>query len=130
MRHPIVQVFLGALLTAGRLEAQHALPMPHPSPVWSRATEIERPLAPALRSAGTSQSYWREGLIIGGVLGGIAGGALAGGMCGDSDSGYSGSCVAPTIGGVLVGAVIVGVPGVLIGGLFKKHPKAAQPAPQ
>lgn len=122
-RRAAMAALLGALLTAGRLEAQHALPMPRPSLAWNHATELEQPLA-SRRSAGSSQSYWREGLIIGGVLGGIAGGALAGGMCGDSDSGYSGGCVGPAIGGALVGALIGAVSGLLIGGRFKKQPKA------
>ena len=110
-----------------RAEAQLGSALMHPSSVWNVSVHVEARPSLTASAAGASQSYWREGLIIGGVLGGIAGGALAGGMCGDSDSGYSGGCVAPTIGGVLVGALIGAVPGVLIGGRFPKHPKATQP---
>lgn len=130
MKQTLILALVGVLLPFSRIEAQQSSPLMQASTVWSGPRQGESPLVPAVRTAGSSQSYWLEGLVIGGALGGIAGGILAGGACGDTDSGYSGDCFGPTIVGAMVGALIGAVPGVLIGGRFKKHPKAAQTAPQ
>lgn len=118
-----ILVLGGLLIMGGRLEAQRqAVPM-RASSVWAPAERAEGPLALKVATGAAQQSYWLEGLIIGGVLGGAAGAIVAAGGCSDTDSGYSGGCAGPTIVGVLVGALLGAVPGVLIGGRFHKKPK-------
>jgi len=120
-------VLAGVLLSFGRIEAQARSPLMHASSIWNSPVQAETPLALRTPVAGSSQTYWLEGLIIGGALGGIVGGLFSSTGCGDTDSGYSGSCTGVTIVGILVGAVLGGVPGVLIGGRFHKPQKAAEP---
>lgn len=126
----MVFALAGMLLAVGRIEAQQSSPLMQASSVWNAPVQAETPPALVVRTAGSSKSYWLEGLVIGGALGGIAGGLIANAGCGDSDSGYSGSCTGLTFLGGLVGAVIGGVPGALIGGRFHKKEKAGEAAPQ
>lgn len=121
----VVVALLAVLFAFCRIEAQQSSPLIQASSVWGASVQAEAPPALAEWTAESSQSYWLEGLVIGGALGAIAGGLFVGGTCGDTDSGYSGGCFGPTIGGVLVGALIGAVPGVLIGGRFPKHPKVS-----
>jgi hypothetical protein len=128
MMRAMVIASAASLLAFGSVEAQQSSSLMQASAVWFAPVQGETSPARPARTAANAQSYWLEGLVIGGTLGAIVGGVFVGGTCGDTDSGSPGGCFGPTIGGVLVGALIGAVPGVLIGGRFKKHPKAVESA--
>lgn len=64
-------------------------------------------------------TYWKEGAIVGGVIGGVGLGLLAARFCAVAEE-TDESCTGATLVGGLLGAVILGVPGALIGGSFPK----------
>jgi hypothetical protein len=65
-------------------------------------------------------TYWKEGAIVGGILGGALGALAGGGFCGQSDAPHK-NCTGSTILGGMAGALILRIPGALIGGLFPKR---------
>jgi hypothetical protein len=64
-------------------------------------------------------TYWKEGAIVGGVVGGIGLGLLAARFCAVAEE-TDENCTGATLVGGLLGAVILGVPGALIGGSLPK----------
>jgi hypothetical protein len=72
-------------------------------------------------------SYWKSGLLIGGILGGALGMALGSALCGLSDVSTQ-DCTGAALGGALMLGTSAGAVGALVGGLFPKPPK--QPAPE
>jgi hypothetical protein len=70
-------------------------------------------------------THWQEGALVGGVVGGVLGGLLGHALCGLSDE-YGKDCTGTTVGGFLVGAVLLGFPGALIGGQFPKRRDAPE----
>jgi hypothetical protein len=113
-----------------------ALPWTLPA---SAQTRISRPAASLLFATGQENrspswqwaepdttkhiraTYWKEGALIGGVIGALSGAYLGYGLCQDSDSAH-GSCFLSAVGGALGVALVLGVPGALIGGSFEKAP--------
>lgn len=69
-------------------------------------------------------TYWKSGLLIGGILGGALGMALGSAFCGISDS--TRDCTGAALGGALMLGSSAGAVGALVGGLFPREPK--QPA--
>jgi hypothetical protein len=69
-------------------------------------------------------TYWKAGLLIGGILGGALGVALGSAFCGLSES--NGDCTGAALGGALMLGTSAGAVGALVGGLFPREPK--QPA--
>ena len=67
-------------------------------------------------------SYWKEGAVIGGVVGGVLGGLIVDALCDiNEEPGGGTACgLLPTLGGVVIGAAIVAIPGALIGGQIPK----------
>jgi hypothetical protein len=64
-------------------------------------------------------TYWKEGAAVGGLAGAV-GGALVGlWACGMSDE-VGKDCTGTAIGGGVGGAVLLAIPGALIGGQFEK----------
>jgi hypothetical protein len=95
------------------------------APLRSVSIEAPRDTVPAQ----IRPTYWKEGLIIGGLLGGISGALLGHGLCEDSDSAVK-HCTGSLLVGGLLGAAILGIPGALIGGQFPKQKKVdARPNP-
>ncbi len=66
------------------------------------------------------RTYWKDGLLVGGVLGGLLGGALGAAVCGFGET--ESNCTGSTIGGAVMFGASVGAVGALIGGLFPKPP--------
>jgi hypothetical protein len=74
------------------------------------ADSIERDIRP---------TYWKEGALVGGLIG-LAGGALLGVVvCAQSDE-VGNSCTGSAAAGALGGALILAIPGALIGGQMHK----------
>jgi hypothetical protein len=67
-------------------------------------------------------TYWKEGALVGGILGGALGALAGSGLCGQSEEPDK-NCTGSTILGGMVGALILGIPGALVGGLFPKRLK-------
>jgi hypothetical protein len=110
-------------LLSGRLEAQQNTLL-HASPLWSASPRLASPALDTGATVKESQSYWKEGLIIGAGLGGAFGAVVSYGMCSESETDNSG-CVGKGFLGLLVGAAIGAAPGALIGGVFPKHPRSS-----
>ena len=70
-------------------------------------------------------TYWKSGLLIGGILGGALGMALGSAFCGMSDLSTR-NCTGAALGGALMLGSSAGAVGALVGGLFPRPPK--QPA--
>jgi hypothetical protein len=84
-----------------------------PAPVASRDT-VAKVIAP---------TYWKTGLVIGGVAGGLALGFVGYSLC-HEDHEIEQSCFGPAVGSTLLGAAVGGTFGALIGGMFRKHEAA------
>ncbi len=107
--------------------AQTSVAGPQPSLLWSRSERAPLHATSALAPSDSvprniQPTYWKEGALIGGVAGGFAGAVLSAAFCENSET--AGSCAGTTVGGALVGAVLLGVPGALIGGQFPKDGSA------
>ena len=115
------------LFSATSLPAQQAPPGPtaqqqqHAAGLWLRTAPADSaasaPMAPM--AFGSDDTYRWEGALIGFVTGavlftfsGLFWCADAGSACGTRD----------TITGIMIGGTLFGFPGMLIGGLFPKHP--------
>jgi len=107
-------------------------PLAAQDPVWGpRASVLLLPAPPRppifpLHLSGPAPTYWQEGALIGGLLGALGGALLGNGLCTDADTPGQ-SCTFSTVGGGVLGAVILGVPAALIGGAFSKHRRATPP---
>ncbi|HEX6616384.1 MAG TPA: hypothetical protein VF046_08775 [Gemmatimonadales bacterium] len=119
----LVSLLLALLLTAAPLAAQ--APLQHLAPQASSL--FVRPPSAIRGTPDTTvrsrPTHWKRGLLIGGGLGAAGFGLLGYGLCHDLDESHS-SCLGPTLGIGVVGAVIGGVTGALIGGAFPKRPRA------
>ena len=80
------------------------------------------PSDPRPDSVTVHRSYWKEGAVIGGVVGGVLGGLIVDALCDiNEEPGGGTACgLLPTLGGVVIGAAIVAIPGALIGGQIPK----------
>jgi hypothetical protein len=127
MRRPrLMNLLLVALVAAPSSEA---LVAQGPGPVLTRsvAQPQAEPHAPRWGSLPDTarkypDTYWKEGLFIGGGLAGLFGAALAAGLCSISENSND-NCTLATIGGFAVMGGAGGSIGALIGGAF---PKAAR----
>jgi len=93
------------------------------SQLWAGSAYVAPVHTPTVNATTGAQTYWLEGLVIGGVVGGVLGGVVFNGLCDQGDN-----CTGATIAGVFVGAAVLAVPGAFIGKLFKKHPAGPAPA--
>jgi len=92
---------------------------------------LQRSLAEAARDTTRRQirpTYWKEGALIGVVLGTIGGALVGHGLCGMSEE-FHKDCTGSLFLGGLLGAVLLAVPGALIGGQFPKGPPAGSDRP-
>ncbi len=64
-------------------------------------------------------TYWKEGAAVGGLLGALGGALVGRAVCGMSDE-FGKDCTGSTILGGVGGAVLLAIPGALIGGQFPK----------
>jgi hypothetical protein len=64
-------------------------------------------------------TYWKEGALVGALLGAVGGAVVGGGFCRMSDE-FGKDCTASTVLGGVGGAVLLVIPGALIGGQFRK----------
>ena len=64
-------------------------------------------------------TYWKEGAAAGGLVGAVGGALLGWAVCGMSDE-VGKNCTGTTILGSVGGAVLLAIPGALIGGQFSK----------
>jgi hypothetical protein len=109
--------------------AQRPVPGPAPSVLFSH--DHVGPLQPTLAAEPRDSlpriraTYWKEGALIGGTLGALGGALLGHGFCGLDES--SKDCTGSLVLGGLLGAVVLAIPGALIGGQFSKEP--AEPDP-
>jgi hypothetical protein len=116
-------LILGLLAWASPGTAQHRLPGPAPSSLFGYAEKgglasgAARALDDSLRAA--RPTYWKEGAVAGGLLGLVAGALLVHHLCGLDES--TRSCTGSTLLGAGLGAVVLGVPGALIGGQIRKQ---------
>lgn len=65
-------------------------------------------------------TYWKEGALIGGIVGAIPGALLGHDLC-ETDDNPNNNCFVSTLLGAFGGAILMGLPGALIGGAFPKH---------
>ena len=74
------------------------------------ADSVERDIRP---------TYWKEGALVGGLVG-LAGGAVLGlVICAQSDE-VGNSCTGSAVAGGLISALVLAIPGALIGGQMHK----------
>ena len=65
-------------------------------------------------------TYWKEGMLIAGIAGAAGGAFLGYGLCDQSED-PSVSCGMMAVLGGLGGALLLAIPGALIGGQFEKN---------
>jgi peptidoglycan/LPS O-acetylase OafA/YrhL len=126
-------VVLGMTLTPAAGVAQARPPHAAASVFFSAAAR--GPLDPAgLGEPGDSvrnirPTYWKEGALVGGGVGAVGGLLLGLAVCGLSEDPNS-SCTGTTIAGALGGALLLAIPGALIGGQFDKGQSASSSQPR
>lgn len=64
-------------------------------------------------------THWKEGALVGGLLGAVGGALVGRVVCGMSDE-FNKNCTGSTVVGAVGGAVLLAIPGALIGGQFRK----------
>jgi len=74
-------------------------------------------------------TYWKEGALIGGVLGAVGGAFLGHGLCEDSEE-LGKNCTGSLFLGGVLGAVLLAIPGALVGGQFSKSESAQEDRPE
>jgi hypothetical protein len=112
---------LGVALCLGSpCAAQSPWPALGLSPRLAAAVESSKPLALSGVPPSIRPTYWKEGAVIGGILGGALGVLAGGGLCGQSEEPNK-HCAGSMILGGMVGALLLGIPGALVGGLFPKR---------
>lgn len=118
MRSLLLIVGLTTWTTPGAAQT-HPLSSPllagMPAPRWRTALEsqpdtVERQIKP---------THWKEGALVGGVLGALGGAILGKAICTQSEQPDK-HCTGSLLIGAVLGAVILGIPGALIGGQFPK----------
>ena len=83
-------------------------------------------ISPDTARTGIGPTHWKEGALIGGLAGAVGGGLLGTAVCGQSDE-VGNSCTGTTVLAALGGALLMAIPGALIGGQFPKGPRNAEP---
>jgi hypothetical protein len=125
-------VVLGLTLHPAAGEAQARPPSASASVFFSAAAR--GPLHPTgLAEPGDSvrniqPTYWKEGALVGGGVGAVGGLLLGLAVCGLSEDPNS-SCTGTTIAAGLGGALLLAIPGALIGGQFHKGESASSTNP-
>jgi hypothetical protein len=108
-------LLFATLAWTGSASAQTRISGPAPSVLFATAS-LE---ASDTVKAQIQPTYWKEGMLIGGIAGAIGGGFLGYGFCQDSED-PDANCGLATVLGAVGGAVLLGIPGALIGGQFPK----------
>jgi hypothetical protein len=118
-------LLLGSVGSFGVSSAQVRLSGPAPSLLFDAGTSsaLATPWVSDTNVPTSHPTYWKEGALIGGLLGVVGGALLGHEFCGVSDD-PNASCTAWTIGGALGGALLLALPGALIGGSFDKSEPA------
>jgi hypothetical protein len=117
-------LFLGLLTCPAIGSSQVQAWGPAPSILFS---SIDGEALPAARVGASLDSvrrqirptYWKEGALIGGGIGVLLGAWLGHGLCGLSDE-FGKNCTGSLVVGGMVGAVLLAIPGALVGGQFPK----------
>jgi hypothetical protein len=106
---------------AGSAEPQSRL-APAPSPLFDSGRPGREPTLRWVQPDTAKHihaTYWREGALVGGGLGALGGAVVGYDLCKNDDD-PDNHCLPLSLGGALVGAIILGIPGALIGGAFSK----------
>jgi len=116
----ILGTSLGITPAAGQLPVRR----PVPSVLFSSPARMPLGIAAANVPADTLErdirpTHWKEGAFVGGLLGGGGGGLLSAALCRSSEQAGK-DCTGSTVSGFLVGALVLGLPGALIGGQIPK----------
>jgi hypothetical protein len=93
------------------------------TPIPGPAASVLFTTAPSLPSdtvkAQIQPTYWKEGMLIGGIAGAAGGAYLGYGLCHDSET-PDANCALSSVVGALGGALLLAIPSALIGGQFPK----------
>jgi hypothetical protein len=84
---------------------------------WAAADTVRRRIRP---------TYWREGALVGGAVGALGGLLIARFICEQSED-WSRGCTGTTLAAVVATAVLLAVPGGLVGGQFSR-PDSTRPS--
>ena len=110
-----IWLLLLALGLTGTTSAQTRIPGPTASVLFTTA-----PSQPSdTVTAQIQPTYWKEGMLIGGIAGAAGGAFLGYGLCEQSED-SSMSCGMMAVLGGLGGALLLAIPSALIGGQFPK----------
>jgi hypothetical protein len=108
-------LLLATLVGTDSTSAQTRISGPAPSLLfdtahWQVSDSVKAQIKP---------TYWKEGMLIGGIAGAAGGGFLGYAFCQDSED-PDANCALSSVLGALGGALLLAIPGALIGGQFPK----------
>ena len=125
----MVFVCLGVHTTAGVSQAR--VPGPTPSALFAVAPSVAVRMARSAELRDTAArfirpTYWKKGAAIGGAVGALGGILLGRTICGLSEDPEL-SCTGTVLVSAVGGALLLAIPGALIGGQFHKPVADSQP---
>jgi len=121
MRFLLLIVGLAMWTTSGAAQGPAAGPLSSallvgvPAPHWRTALETQADTV----QRQIQSTHWKEGALVGGVLGGLGGALLGHALCTQSEQANK-NCTGATVIGAVLSAVVLAIPGALIGGQFPK----------
>ena len=121
MRAALLFLLLGTFALARPVSAQSSALGPAPSILFRAGRSVPQ-FQVEVADTNTPSShptYWKEGALIGGVVGAAVGVLVFHDLCSTSDDADK-NCTLMSVGGALTGALVLGIPGALIGGAFPK----------
>jgi len=127
-------VLLTSFFCTVRSPAQTSIPGPAASVLFNPPSRSPLGSLPwearqATVQAQIQQTYWKEGALVGGVIGAVGGAWLGHGLCEDSEE-LGKNCTGSLLLGGLFGAVLLAIPGALVGGQFPKDVSAEEDRPE